>query len=345
MVAAKRIAWALSVLVAGCVVSEIDYTGKACPCPDGWTCSANVCARSIVPDGAAGKITVANLRGEWSTPNGVRWAWDVTGSKDDFGSYELTLVSQPPGAAGTKVWTASDNPELGRLYLPNQNGGEDLVDATITDGLDPDTTYLATLAGIDSAGNRSTSNQAELATGIVLANQVALFTDARPPGYPVPGSLTVAPGCGVSQSACILFDPTADTACVPQACTAGMCCFENLRWQQLGADTSKISPGSFDQNAYFEFEIASTGKEISYWSEIRLWVNPGNDPATQLYYYHPWTYRPDPTFRRVQVPLRVFASNTNLTSNVLAAGLYGFSVGGDWDAAGKVYLDNIAVWY
>jgi len=38
------------VTIAGCSIKDVDLTGKACPCPDGWVCAAdNTCQRSVTP--------------------------------------------------------------------------------------------------------------------------------------------------------------------------------------------------------------------------------------------------------------------------------------------------------
>jgi hypothetical protein len=50
-----RVVVAAAVLLVGCRVNDVDYTGKACPCPSGWTCdtATNTCARSPGGDDAA----------------------------------------------------------------------------------------------------------------------------------------------------------------------------------------------------------------------------------------------------------------------------------------------------
>lgn len=45
----------VAVLGAACRIQDIDYTGKACPCPGGWTCdpASMTCARGVFPAGDA----------------------------------------------------------------------------------------------------------------------------------------------------------------------------------------------------------------------------------------------------------------------------------------------------
>jgi hypothetical protein len=342
--APQRLALVAALAFVGCTIPDLDFTGKQCPCPDGWSCVAGACARAAATDGPVGRITVGNLRAAWSTPNSIRWEWDVAGSKDDFGEFQLTVASQPPGAGGSMTWTSAVNVELGRLYLPNPNGNEDLVTGTITDQHDTDTTYVATLVALDSSGNRSVSNQAQTATTVQLTHTITFFSNATPPGYPLPPPIVVAQGCGISGSACLSYTPSADPMCMAEACSPGMCCYENLRWQDLNADTSMITQGSFDQIAYYEFYIASTGKAPSYWADVWLYLNPSG--SQKIFTYHPWSYRPDPAFRRVQIPLRALSDGTNLlTHQDLMAGINGFDVGSNWDESGSAYLDEVAIWY
>jgi hypothetical protein len=42
---------------AACVIAAIDYSGKPCPCPSGWSCSGGVCEQTM--DGAAGPDRMA----------------------------------------------------------------------------------------------------------------------------------------------------------------------------------------------------------------------------------------------------------------------------------------------
>ena len=53
MSAARKLLAGALVAAAGCRIADIDYTGKQCPCPQGYACepASNTCARSVTGDG------------------------------------------------------------------------------------------------------------------------------------------------------------------------------------------------------------------------------------------------------------------------------------------------------
>ncbi|MBX3190616.1 MAG: hypothetical protein KF819_26685 [Labilithrix sp.] len=341
---------AILVVVASCSVGDIDYTGKACPCPAAWICADGTCARAGQQSGDAGAIRVKDLRAAWATPNSIRWEWEIEGDRDAFGSMELAVTSPRADAAGVATRTSASSPELGRMYLATRGGSEIPVTATLTEGHDPDTQYRAVLTAYDSAGKKSVTNEALTTTEVALSRRIVLFSEDRPRGYPLPSTLEIAAGCGAAgTNGCIRYH-TADD---PERSCTTFGCTQNLRWQSIDATTTEIDEGLFRSRAYFELYVRSTGTTVSYYSLLWLFTNPppgGCAPPESegcRFRLVPWTFRPSDTYRRIQVPLRVLENSAGalLSHADLARGLSGFNVGAAWGANDVVELDELAIWY
>src|SRR5262245_14969778 len=70
--------------LGGCVLAEIDYRDKRCPCPTGWSCdpATDRCFETnLQGDGA---VKVGNLLAAWATPNTIRWEWQASGIADQL---------------------------------------------------------------------------------------------------------------------------------------------------------------------------------------------------------------------------------------------------------------------
>lgn len=341
------------VVAVACSLGEIDYTGKTCPCPTSWVCSGGTCQRSPQSVGSEGKIRVSNLKGSWATPNSIFWEWDMEGDRDDFGRLEITVTSTTLDAGGATTWTSIERPELGRMYLETRGGAEISSRTTLTEGHAPDTDYRAVLTAYDSAGGKTVTNEASKKTAVALSNKVTLFSETRPPGYPIPSMLQIATGCGAAGSSnCIRYDVAADPEQRDGHCTS-FGCPQNLRWDNLQATTTAIAAESFDYRPYLELHLRSTGSTISYYSLIWLQTNDPQGGCTLdekedcKYKFTSWTFKPSETYRRLQIPLRVLQTSTGalLTHRDLMRGAFGFNVYASWSEDQIVDIDEVAIWY
>jgi hypothetical protein len=75
-------------LVAGCAIDELDYTGKGCPCPEGWLCRQpeNRCARAD---------TAPAFAADWSAAMDALYLFESSALGADASSHGLDLTEQP----------------------------------------------------------------------------------------------------------------------------------------------------------------------------------------------------------------------------------------------------------
>ena len=354
-------ALSLPVALSGCIIRDVDFDDKRCPCDEGFWCdtSQDRCVEGAAPDGGIvgvdapgsdigprpdapgedGVFEVANLRAAWATPNAIRWAWDPLGAEGDLAYYEL-VVGQSEDLAGARVWDVGDNPELGRYRLPRTGLG-DVVTATITDELSEDTFYYAQLVAVDTAGGRSRSNVAVGHTDVAPrpTGVVVLFDDARSGGgYPLPGCIDVSMSGEHAAGTAHLEWLVRCDAGLSAECAAGSGgeCWENLRQQGMTIDLSGLSMGDFS-TAFLEFELSYTGDQPAWYSEVSVMV------GTTRFTVAPLTYRADGQYRRFQIPLdQMSYMGTPMTHGDLGT-LTSWRVGAQWTHDGVVRLDEIRV--
>ena len=350
----------------GCSVDDMDYTGLQCPCPSGWNCDANTnaCKRgptqsaqdasvdsglqdatpdlveeALSSDAESGAdqpaISVANLRVAWTTPNWIRWEWESEGAADDLMSFELVTgpteqdVLQRTSAA--TVWTADQNPELGRFFL-SAVGGEDPVVVTLTDQHDPGTEYYGQLTAIDTSGQRSKSNVAGGRTTDPPNTSVIIFSEDDV-GWSVPSGVVLSSRNPYAGTYHYDFVMTCDDG--------EIACFENPGRQGINSDPLDISLGAFSTTAFVEFALATEGPAISYWSQVRMSFV---DQTSKLYYYPAWTLRSDGEYHLYQIPLREFTNDEgDLSYDIVALGVYEFNVGGVWSDGVYTSFDEVRI--
>lgn len=357
---------AMLLALVGCSVKELDLAGKACPCVDGWVCDSaqNLCVPGPGSSGGSGGIggtggtggtggiagsagsgnvgnaavSVTNLRVTWTTPNWIHWEWDLDGIPDQLLGFELvtgTSEADVESRSGSAVvWTDAENPELGRYFLP-ATGGEDPVQATMTDGHEPSTEYFGQLTAVDTASRRSVTNIAGGRTTDPPGDSIVIFADDATPGYSIPSSFVLStrePYAGTHhydyQQSCNDGEPT---------------CFEILRRQGLNISLNSISQGQFSTTAYLEFALASGGPEPSYWSQMRIMT--GTNGSSDTFGLWGWTIRSDGEYRVYQVPLRVLDGDGPMPYAALADGLWEFGVGGSWADGSYTMLDEIRLYW
>ena len=275
-------------------------------------------------------------RWPWTTPNSIRWRWDSAGNPDQLVGFELVTGTTEEDVrnrtGGAVVWSAAQNPELGRYLLP-ATGGDEPVVATTTDEHALSTEYYGQLTAIDTANRRSATNVASGRTSDTPTSTVVIFHDTDTPGYSIPDDVVLStrlPYAGTHH-----YDYL-------ESCGAGEnACFETLRRQGLSTNLSSISQGAFSTTAFIEFAIATEGPTPSYWSQVRIMT--GTDGNTELWMNQGWTIRADGTYRLVQIPLRVFGVDAPMPYEELARGLFEVGVGGNWQDGSRTMLDEIRV--
>jgi hypothetical protein len=353
------------VAAASCSIGEVDLTGKHCPCAPGFVCdrSTNVCLGSLDasappdaslddgPDDAtpSGAIALSNLHAMWATPNSVRWEWSAQGNTTLFGSYELVVGPTPEAvkarAAGVRVWTSDDNPELGAFQVVDVNLDVEQVTRTATDKHTPATTYFAQLVAIDASGKRSTSNVAQAQTADTPSHELVIFSEADMAGSSMPPAFArsmVAPFAGT-------FDYGGLVSCsgTPPSC------LENFRRVALGVSLAALPQSSFDV-AFLELAVSGSARTEENWSIAGLYFGDdtcggASSDAACKWHYDGWSMRAGQRYRVLQVPLRTLhrlGQTATLTyAELVAQGfkLYAVNVFGRWVNGTTTRVDEIRV--
>lgn len=345
----------LPVVATACTVASVDLDDKRCPCADGWVCNTAIdrcrAVAGASTDTAAettssgGSFAIEAFAADWSTPHGIHWHWEVAGVADDFHAYELWIsddaaaLDDPDAAV---IFDATRNPELGRFELRNTNDLE-LVQATITDGLQPGTEYFARLHVLDTAGGRSSSdNVAVRSTTAAPVNSVMILGDDDPF---TPDNLR--PTCIVRSDAAPFGDTTHHFA-LTHHCTAdgeAACdeaqspapeCWENLRLENLSIDIGQLDAGDFT-DAFLELAIAVDAPPGTvghgWWSTIGV----GSGEMTRS--FSPLTIRADGEYRVVQVPLLQMGIDHAELGGVVT----GARVGSTWHTGSVIRVDEIRI--
>jgi hypothetical protein len=332
----------LALAAQGCSLAAVDYTGKTCPCgDDGYRCNeaTGLCeppAGSAAGPGCTPRVVPTDFRVGWTTPNAIRWQWDGAPAVDELGAYRLMLA---PSAelleAGEQltVFDATRNPELGEPYLRGTEG-IDPVAATLTDALEPETTYHGRLATLDNAGCEHLSPILAATTSFAPTARFTLFEDELPePGETLPPSVAV--GSGPSGSPCLAYTAT---------CGGGQeTCFENVRLKlavEGAAIAAEMTEGDFAALAYLELDVATDSMvAATSWGLIRLW-------STQVFALDGQVFSGGGAMRTYQIPLRALIgdNDTPLTyADLTTAGLEEVGVGNTWSAGSHVWIDRISL--
>jgi hypothetical protein len=327
---ARVLLGALALSTQACSLASVDYTGKTCPCGDGYTCNdaTGLCEAG---QGCIPRVVPTDFRVGWTTPNAIRWRWEGAPAVDDVGGYRLLLATSAElleAGAELTVFDASRNPELGEPYLVEANGS-DPVNATITDELEPETTYHGRLVARDNAGCEHRSPILAARTSFTPDGRIEIFEDELAAGAGlVPDSMTVAPA--PSGSPALTYTHHCDEGC-----------YEIVRIQRSidGADiAAAISEGTFNALAYVELELGtdSTAADAS-WCEARI--------VTSTYpNVEALTFRGDGAMHTYQIPLRAFGGEDPVTYvDLTTAGLHEVGVGCTWSEGSRVWLDRISL--
>lgn len=292
-------------------------------------------------------MSVEGFQADWAASASIRWEWEPGGLEENFLAYELVIgesIEDVENREGTaRVFTALNNPELGTFLLPRTDSAGDLVRGTITDGLTPSTSYIAQLVVIDTSLCEFKSPVSARATHVDPPEEIVIFRDSVPHGsYALPSNFLPAEdddGSGYH----LLYLPADDPECSPSSTICG----NNLRYQDLNIDLSRISAGAFASTALFEFELSVDSESSSFWSEAGL----AFESCAGRYTLNPWTMPPRTDGAIVQFPLRVLMrwvddDDVPLDHGVLTSGpLCGFRIFGQWNRDATVRIDEIRIRY
>jgi hypothetical protein len=289
----------LSLLACGCIYSELDYEGKACPCPEPFDCVAGRC--TLHGPGCTPRFQVENFRVEFTTPNTIRWGWDPLGAREDFSSYRLRVGSgsDPATAPDLRELGAIDNPELG-YYELERTGERELVRFTTSDAHQPGTPYAGQLVAVDNTGCES------------LSPVVTPATAPAPPPDQVPIELfdeEVAAGLWMGpEGAVVVSDATrAHTGQNFLEWQVTTTSGENVQFQgyELSLDALGLN---VERSAFIEFAVALESTNHSFWSRSGVGViPPGGPPPYREGRLEGYTVRADDTYRVVQIPFYALA--------------------------------------
>ncbi|MEM1031808.1 MAG: hypothetical protein AAGN82_15760 [Myxococcota bacterium] len=331
-------------VASACVIPDLRATGKACPCGAELVCDP--CTATCVPAGSErdncdsdplAAVQVTNLIADWSTPNVIRWSWqlgadDVPDQLVGFRLVVATSVAEVMSESGSaRVYTNKDSPELRAYYLRHTNGLDPVI-STFSDQLEPSTLYFARLVATDTAGRVSATNVAQQRTQ-----------------EPAVGSLDVFDGDEVAATQPALdfstMCATPARGCYSWQCEGDAPCYENLRLRPAAFTLGEhITEGQFATTAFLEVTLEVQGSP-SDWSEIRLWLQAEAGPHR----LNGVTFRGDadlPGPRVYQVPLRVLQRGGDpLAYATIESPVYETGVGLSLDARASATIHRLRfVW-
>lgn len=306
--------------------------------------------------GSSGDCTprarVSGLHAAWSTPNFIRWAWEVDeGTTDTLQEFRLELANSEAEllAGDVRVVTRVDNPELGFLELPGTMGADPVV-ATVVDELMPDTDYAARLLAIDDFGCTHATAIAFEHTPPPPVGDITIFADTLP-GYVLPDVLRLIedPSRAHAGAAYLEYRPQED----PECADVTPACWQNLRIQGMAIPLALGE--AYDKTAYVELALAADTANTPYWANAWLRFTEvcsacsggsAEECPECSGYYDAWTVRPSSDYRVLQWPLRAFLRGDDpIPAAESDAGLFGFALGAAWDPSAVIRIDEIHVRY
>jgi hypothetical protein len=315
---AIAIASAPLVLALSCSVGDLDLTGKECPCTTGYFCDlpSNTCVLGLptpeagafedraIPDDAlvapernpAALLNVTSLTPEWTTPNVVRWNFDVEGNATDFKSYVVEVGASPAAFEMNKVeiYGALDRPELSLFDARGKKAIGPAPIFTLTRAT-ANTKPYARVTVFDKAGQANVTAITPAIVPIAATKRAKIFdgttaaTNPRPPGEFdfKNGAHVLVVDCGLAPSPC-------------------------AKKVELGAldivlnAQDNFSQADFDR-AFLDIDLQGNVGGSSFDSQVA--IEPGNGSCSGAdcrWSFTGWTQStaPDPGTTTLQVPLR-----------------------------------------
>lgn len=346
-----------ALVLAGCVLDELDISRFPCPCAAGYECEPAV-DRCVPENRGDGVVVVRDLRADWTTPNWIHWRWEPEAPDDhQLARYELVVaetVDELLDRSGTaRVFDPDTNLEFGWYVLPRGNGVV-IVDETLTSGHAPDKEYVALLMSIDTSGKSWRSNIARARTGPVPTGAIVIVDEEDPPGYEIPPSACFhrveGDGAYNGGSAYFLREHVCtgdnDHLCEPNRATEEEC-WVNLRTQDVGLSLEALTEAGFDR-AYLEFALSNGGSTTSFWSHAGLNLRQ-SDGSRTLWLFEEITFPPTTDYVMYQIRLDQMPINNReldliLTyEDIAASELFAYRVGGRFENGAQLRLDAIAI--
>jgi hypothetical protein len=305
-----------ALVVLGCGRVDVNTAGLPCPCSDGNSCDpvCNVC----VPPGTSNgvvcsecKVRFSDFHADWVTPNGIGWKWKVydRDAGPDFTSYTLTLTS----SQGTEVFDSTTNPELGIYSLPL--GGKDIVEYTITSGLQPNVTYTGTLVALDESGCAFSSTSTARATLQPALNvAIPIFSEQSTGNIAAQDGMVTSDDCYAGNTC--LQSPT--PACVLP--DGGTDCSNLLKYADLDIEITEdnLTEGQFE-DAYLEVWTKTQSPSPTWYAWV--WLRTLN--VDQNWAYFAFTLPNNRDYAPVQIPLGQLVlqgGSDRLTREILVQG-------------------------
>ena len=288
------------------------------------------------------------LPGRLRDPYSIHWTWSPLSpaSQGKLSYFEVVVGPSEDDVrkrtSACTAWTKTQNPELAYAQILHSTTPEP-VTRTITDELEPTTTYFAQLVAVDTQNHRSGSSVASGTTLACPVGDIPVFHDTFS-GWVLPcagqthcgqtaPSLTftnpISASCAndtaaVASDTCLAeLDAECTIGVVPAGCPAGCgwcptcagspnyClnsqgCDDVLHIGGLAASLGAINDKAFS-TAYLEFAFEADGTAGGAWSEVQIQLANHSDYWTYL----PWTVRANKAYRVVQLPLRAFVNNVS----------------------------------
>lgn len=289
-------------------------------------------ADCLAEQGADTGIAIDALELEYATPNTLRVRWDSSHLSGTFSHYEVHLVPavESPDCE-VRRYDSQRNPGLGHYTAPQPAGYA--IKSTTISSLDPDTAYLVQLLAFDDEGRSTVSSVLQARTAAAPTDGLVLFSEDDTAGYSIPSELQLAAGNAFSGSQ--YYEFVSD-------CSPG--CFENLRRQAIDVPLASMSAEDFE-GAYYEFALASSNGEHSYWSQARLSFEQA-DGSSRLFVYAPFVHRADDDYSVYQIPLSAFSADelsVPLRYDAASRAVHEFTVGGIWAQDQTVRIDELRI--
>ena len=286
-----------------------------------------------------GLVQARLCHGELS-PGRVQPGSGVLGPQASSQSIQALAAGVHPDPQRTLQATAGVVEALGGEAYPHMDFYLDpvlgaLTNVIIVRDLDPGTKYQVQLQRVEDDGSRSGTEILDLSTQELPADRLVIFDEAETPGYSIPSDFILATRFPFRGDQHYEFQ---DPACADR-------CFENLRRQNLQMVLPEMSEADAER-AYFEFSVALEQATPSYYSQARLWWNNSEGRSEKdLAVFERFTIPALGRYVTYQIPLRAMQQEEGVFTGLgaIQAGLFEFTVGGDWDATALVSIDEVSI--
>jgi hypothetical protein len=358
---------------SACTVGAIDFTGKPCPCADGWICNSNTqtCERTdagllppsklppedggiVLSDDGGGpqpRIVPSALTATWTTGTTVGWTWNTTGDPADFDHWEIitgpTQNDVSTHSLNSRTVTAKELPDLTSFERVDRRT-DDRIPRFFAVTIDHPrgAEVFASVIGVDRFGNRAPTPIASGKT-VATTKELVIFSEQPMPGTSSPDTFvrdTDRPRSG-------RFVYGSKVVCDAGQATCSVVLKQILREAGVGQVTLKglgFDAAAFDR-AYLQIAIAGNANVLPlYSSGVSLFTCNGPLADACRYRLPGFFFLGDTVYRVVEAPLRELRDpdRNALRFDILAATgfeISGINLLGTWRANAKVRVDDISI--